>query len=319
MLGSTLARLDWCLRALVDGVPSEAINLEAIPRASFGRSLILDRADDLTFSLRSALWPGNDALGEYAKQEWSSVFIARSPRGGSRFVQPLDGIAPTPSPPLKRLTSSEVQLRVPVAKLGESITSKLKTTAGLTLIKSGRMQHVDVDRDRCLRDGMYSPFQTAAASRVNIRSGCFGETSDCAYAISDTVLQADSPFVAVFVGADHRRLRNSAFSNIAVYHSGGGLLSAISAGNVKVVAYADDRMWRRNNENIPIFAHAFASEGFCSGRAGQVLVEIGVPCVEVAAAQYNEAFFISRDYMDPNTGTAPNAKEMLETSVLYFA
>ena len=102
-------------------------------------------------------------------------------------------------------------------------------------------------------------------------------------------------------------------------HDGGGLLSAISAGNVKVVSYADDRMWRRNNEDIPIFAHAFASEGFCSGRAGQVLVEIGVPCVEVAAAQYNEAFFISRDYMDPNTGTAPNAKEMLETSVLYFA
>ena len=30
----------------------------------------------------------------------------------------------------------------------------------------------------------------------------------------------DSPFVAVFVGADHRRLRNSAFSNVAVYHSG---------------------------------------------------------------------------------------------------
>jgi len=75
-------------------------------------------------------------------------------------------------------------------------------------------------------------------------------------------------------------------------HDGGGLLSAISAGNVKVVGYTDDRMWRRNNEDIPIFAHAFASEGLCS-----VLVEIGVPCVEVAAAQYNEAFFISRDYM----------------------
>ena len=55
---------------------------------------------------------------------------------------------------------------------------------------------------------------------VNIRSGCFGETSDCSYAISDEILRADRPFVALFVGADHRRLGNSAFSNIAVYHSG---------------------------------------------------------------------------------------------------
>ena len=94
-------------RAFVQsGVPSDAINLEAIPRVKFGRSLILDGADDLTFSLRSALWPGNNALGEYAKLEWTSVFIARSPRGGSRLTQPLEAIAPSPSEQVGWLRSS---------------------------------------------------------------------------------------------------------------------------------------------------------------------------------------------------------------------
>jgi hypothetical protein len=61
------------------------------------------------------------------------------------------------------------------------------------------MQSVDVDRDRCLRDGNYSPFSVSAASgnnRINLEirnraNSCFGETSDCAYAISDVVLPAD--------------------------------------------------------------------------------------------------------------------------------
>lgn len=98
----------------------------------------------------------------------------------------------------------------------------------------------------------------------------------------------------------------------------------MSAGNVKVVAYADDRMWRRRSQagagkgGGGVFSQAFASEGLCAGGAGQALREMGVPCVEVAPERNNEAFFISRDYIDPTTGTAPNDEEMLETSVLYF-
>ena len=40
------------------------------PHPKPGRSLIADGADDLTYSFRAAYWPGNDALGEYAKREW---------------------------------------------------------------------------------------------------------------------------------------------------------------------------------------------------------------------------------------------------------
>jgi hypothetical protein len=58
---------------------NEAINMEAIPRANFGRSLILDRADDLTFSLRSALWPGNDALGMAVQVEPSVTHSLKAP------------------------------------------------------------------------------------------------------------------------------------------------------------------------------------------------------------------------------------------------
>lgn len=110
-----------------------------------------------------------------------------------------------------------------VVELGEAVKNRLvslSTTTGLRFSIRGRMQRVDVDRDRCLRDARYSPFRVAAASGINIRSGCFGETSDCSYAISDRVLRADRPFLALFVGADHHALGNSAFSNIAVYHSG---------------------------------------------------------------------------------------------------
>jgi hypothetical protein len=45
---------------------------------------------------------------------------------------------------------------------------------------------------------------------------------------------------------------------------------------------------------------------------------LSVPCVEVATERGTEAFFISRDYINPSTGTAPNTQEMLETSVQYF-
>ena len=78
-----------------------------------------------------------------------------------------------------------------------------------------------------------------------------------------------------------------------------------------------------------IFAQAFASAGLCELQnhhhphgargAGLTLRNIGVPCVEVGVdGRHNEVFFISRDYVDPGTGTGPNASEMLETTVLYF-
>lgn len=308
--------------AFVDaGVPVEAINLEAIPRAKLGRSLVLDGADDLTFSLRSALWPdetedGAYSLGTYAKQEWSSVFIARSPRGGSRLVRPLEAIDVASSPRGAPLANKEETLLASALALASAVEQRLVTSAGLTRLKEGRMQHVDVDRDRCLRDRRYSPFRLAGASGVNIRSGCFGETGDCTYAISDVILPAARPFVALFVGADHRALGNSAFSNVAAYNSGGAL-SAVSAGNVEVVGYADDRMWRRR-DGSGVFALVFASEGLCGERTKEDLAKMDVPCVEIPTRRFNEVFFISRDYVDPATGTAPNSEEMLETRVLYF-
>jgi hypothetical protein len=45
-----------------------------------------------------------------------------------------------------------------------------------------------------------------------------------------------------------------------------------------VVAYADDRMWRRGNFEDGVFAQAFASEGLCGGKAGQVLREMVGGC-----------------------------------------
>lgn len=292
------------------GVPKEALNLEALPidRVNFGRSIISDRADELTFSFR--VYDSNTR--EYAKRTWSSVMILRSPRGGSRFIRPIDPIAVKSPLPPQQIPTDESRLKFAADILGSSIEDQL-VAAGFKLTKRGTMTPVSVDRDRCLTDGGYSPFRVAGASNINIRSGCFGETSDCTYAISSHSISADVPFIAVFVGADHVKLGNAEFSNLAAYHTGGAL-SFVSAAAVRVAAFADDRMWTRNDSS-GLFAHAFASPGLCE------TFDEGsdISCVEVPTAAGDERIFIGRSYVDPSTGTAPNAEQLLPINVDYFA
>jgi hypothetical protein len=78
-------------------------------------------------------------LGEYAKLEWSSVFIARSPRGGSRLTRPLDAIKPSPNtPPLQPLSTGEKQLSASAVELGEAVKNRLESSgAGLRYAKRG--------------------------------------------------------------------------------------------------------------------------------------------------------------------------------------
>mmetsp|Transcript_27242 Transcript_27242/g.66877 ORF Transcript_27242/g.66877 Transcript_27242/m.66877 type:complete len:524 (+) Transcript_27242:473-2044(+) len=319
------------------GMAAEAINLEVLPvdRVKFGRSLLLDGADDLSHSFRAAYWPGTgtDALGEYARQQWP-VFIARSPLGGGRNSQPVAGIkAPLPLP--KQLTNSEVHLRTATSRLSAAIKDHLTNVRGLRFQKESQMLPVAIDRARCLIDPSYSPFKVAAASNINIRSGCFGEISDCSYSISQDDFNAGREFVAVHVGVNHVELQNNVLSNTALYFSGGSALSAVSAGNVRVVVSADDRQWggkktsdsfvnllkstgkfsanNNRDEMYGVFAQAFASTGMC-----QFFANTRIPCVETAVVRGQTGFFINRDYLDANTGTAPDAAQMILPSIMFF-
>ena len=288
------------------GVPAESLNLEELPfeRVNFGRSLILDRADDLTFSYR--VYDANTR--EYAKQAWKSVMIIRSPRG--RTSKPEIAFPAAPPPPSVNLVRSERHLKYIAVALSDAIKRELLAKQ-FRFSRRGRMIPVDVDRERCLSDPGYSPFRAGGASDVNIQSGCFGETSDCTYAVSSESIDADDPFVVVFVGADHVKLGNAAFSNLAAYHTGGAM-RFISAAAVRVAAFADDRMWTRSDDTY-VFAHAFASPGRCVVFRNMP----DVPCVEVDAVRGDSTFFVSRDYLAPS-GSAPDAEQLLPTSVDYY-
>ena len=183
-----------------------------------------------------------------------------------------------------------------------------------------------------LRDPGYCHF--GAASRVNIRSGCFGETSDCS---SPSPMRYSTPanrslccsLVPTTEVSEHRVLKHRCLLQWRTF-------SAVSAGNVKVVAYADDRMWKRSEPASTgaggvggggegIFAQAFASAGLCElqnhhhphGARGQVNCVTSACLVSKSGSTVDTMrFFISRDYVDPGTGTGPNASEMLETTVL---
>ena len=295
---------------LAAGVPVTALNLEqlAVDRVSFGRS-ILDRADDLTFSFR--VYDAN--AREYAKQTWTSVMLLRSPRGGGRSLQPLVAITATPPSPKRGIPVNELRLEMAASFLQTSVKNKVIAAGFRVTTRASSMAPVDVDRDKCLATGNYSPFRVGGARDVNIQSGCFGETRDCTYTMSPESIAGDKPFLALFTGADSVKLGNAAFANLAAYHTGGAL-SLVSAAAVRVAAFADHRMWRREDENN-LFAHAFASPGLCRVFDD----DPDVSCVEVAPAPFNDLFFIGRAYLDPSTGTAPNAEELLPVTVTYFA
>ena len=281
---------------LTAGIDEVALNVEEL-----APDRIMD-SDQLTFSFRSAMWPGNDALGEYSKLRWNSVFIARAPRNfrGRPFA-----LKPQPSP--SRLMHDERHLQSSLYRRAEQL-KRVLVDSGLKYMQTGKISTVNVDRDRCLTSRSYSPFRTGAARQIRIQSACFGETSDCAYGISDLALP-DRPFVALFVGVNHVAKKNAMFSNIAAYQSGGAT-SFISAANVRVVSSVDDRAWGTDL----VYAHAFASGGLCRYFAKGWKTA----CTEVPS-NGQESFFITRDYLDPNSATAPNSDEMINPMILYFA
>tara|TARA_B100000683_G_scaffold15618_2_gene15656 strand:- start:27152 stop:27625 length:474 start_codon:yes stop_codon:yes gene_type:complete len=112
-----------------------------------------------------------------------------------------------------------------------------------------------VDYRRRLYDPFYDPWSVHG---VNSRSGCFGATSDALYSVSRDFMRRDALGSDVVVVARGGTPAAAAFSDAALYSTGGPISSLISARDITILAAIDDRSFGEASS----FAVAFGSSAY---------------------------------------------------------
>jgi len=344
------------------GIESTSIELEALryDELNFLPSII---ADDLTTSFRVGIWPlkGAEALGAYARYEWPAMIVrGREPASNSgNALLNLLSLA-TISPTTREHESSSIAEReqpdyfyskedLPMRGPNDALSSQIKihraikqpttldaaaddfqtklTNAFGTAVQRFSLERVDVDNGaQCLSDPSYQPF---ALPGVNVRSGCFGSTSDAAYSLSEKLVnnlgelsegnivddtsaltEQSRDFIIFVFGENAVNDGRATFFNVAAYTTGNPVSSRRSARYVSIVASLDDRSFGNSASSPQYYSAAFAtSERACSklktASSLMTATTIKSPCAVMLERNFGNVFLIERVYLDPKRAAAP--------------
>ncbi len=311
-------------------------------------------ADDLTTSFRVGIWPlkGAEALGVFARYEWPAMIVrGRELANGGNVLLPLllsrrqqreenddnnderqqrDMFYSKEHLPMRKPNDALLLLNDEDSQQKERIISqemldaaaddfhaKLANTFGN--VKRFSLERVDVgDGAKCLSDPSFQPFSLPG---VNVRSGCFGSTSDAAYSLSEKLVNnvgelsdgnivADASaltensqdFIIFLFGANEVNNGRATFFNVAAYTTGDPVSSRRSALFVSIVASLDDRSFNNSASSSSYYSAAFAtSEEACS-----TIRTVSTPCAVMLERNFGNVFLIERVYLDPNTAKAPS-------------
>ena len=335
------------------GIEETSIELEALryDELNFLPSII---ADDLTTSFRVGIWPlkGAEALGVFARYEWPAMIVrGRELANGGNVLLPLllsrrqqreenddknderqqrDMFYSKEHLPMRKPNDALLLLNDEDSQQKERIISqemldaaaddfhaKLANTFGN--VKRFSLERVDVgDGAKCLSDPSFQPFSLPG---VNVRSGCFGSTSDAAYSLSEKLVNnvgelsdgnivADASaltensqdFIIFLFGANEVNNGRATFFNVAAYTTGDPVSSRRSALFVSIVASLDDRSFDNSASSSSYYSAAFAtSEEACS-----TIRTVSTPCAVMLERNFGNVFLIERVYLDPNTAKAPS-------------
>jgi hypothetical protein len=211
---------------------------------------------------------------------------------------------PTPARRSRIGVHSEVEMQPLIAELLDSVS--------LWAGQADWLVDQIIPLQPMLRDGVYSNGTQCITNKST--AGCFGDTDDAAYLISNPLLALRPGNLDIIVGANHAATGMAAYSSAAVYTNpaGGGQAQTLGGAAMSSAEYAGSAQRYIVAEDHVNASQLFAIDVKYGGCApGERW------CLNATVTDTEHTVtYVTRAYLNPETGTGPSPDQLVHGFVV---